>query len=36
MLNNYDLQAGLVSIGPIGFLVSMGIVVLLGWLVSKK
>jgi hypothetical protein len=36
MLNNYDLQMGLTAIGPIGFLLSVGIVVFLGWLVSKK
>lgn len=36
MYNNYDLQMGLTAIGPIGFFVSVGIVVLLGWLVRKK
>jgi hypothetical protein len=36
MLNNYDLQMGLVAIGPIGFVVSALLVAGIGWLVSKK
>jgi len=36
MYNDYDFMMGLTSIGPIGFFISVGIVALLGWLVSKK
>lgn len=36
MLNNWDLEMGLTSIGPIGFLISVGLCALLGWLVTKK
>lgn len=35
-MNNYDLQMGLVDVGPIGFLISVGLVALFGWLVTKK
>lgn len=36
MLNNYDLEMGLTSIGPVAFFVSVGLVALFGWLVTKK
>ena len=36
MLNNWDLEMGLTSIGPVTFFVSVGLVAFFGWLVSKK
>ena len=34
-MNNYDLQMGLTAIGPIGFIVGLGICVLIGWLIKR-
>lgn len=34
-MNNYDLQTSLADVGPIAFFVSVGLVALVGWLVSK-
>jgi hypothetical protein len=36
MFNDYDFMMNLTSIGPIGFLVSVGLCALFGWVVSKK
>ena len=34
-MNNYDLQMGLAPVDLFGFIIGVGIVLLVGWLITK-